>query len=321
MKRAVKYWIKYLKWLILNYNISIKLFNVQFSGEINKHKINDFWFSRFIKEKSLQKKKKIAFISVNGKPLILNFIPAKVKIFFTFENVNVFQSPWYKYKHLYLNNEKIHLSLGFNYLTYPNYLRFPYWIVTMFEPNESLISIQKKCNTIEHSREESIRENFCAFICREDYFGDRAKFAELISTIQPLKFPGRFRHNDDELITKYNNEKIDYLKQFKFNLCPENSNDKGYVTEKIFDAIKAGCIPIYWGSGNEPEPDVLNQSRILFLKLDGDNSKVLQKIKLLNENKFIYNEFISQPIFNSNAPEIIYGYFERLETKLREIIK
>lgn len=45
--------------------------------------------------------------------------------------------------------------------------------------------------------------------------------------------------------------KIDYQKNFKFCICYENMCDiKGYITEKIFDAFKAGCVPVYWGASN-----------------------------------------------------------------------
>ncbi|MWV63070.1 alpha-1,3-fucosyltransferase [Helicobacter saguini] len=41
--------------------------------------------------------------------------------------------------------------------------------------------------------------------------------------------------------------KIEWLKDYKFNLCFENSSYPGYLTEKLFDAFAAGCVPIYWG--------------------------------------------------------------------------
>ncbi len=45
--------------------------------------------------------------------------------------------------------------------------------------------------------------------------------------------------------------KYEVLKNYKFNFCLENiQGQKGYVTEKIFDAFEAGCIPIYLGSSN-----------------------------------------------------------------------
>lgn len=46
-------------------------------------------------------------------------------------------------------------------------------------------------------------------------------------------------------------DKMETMSQYKFALCYENlANTKGYITEKIFDAIKAGAVPIYWGASN-----------------------------------------------------------------------
>lgn len=48
--------------------------------------------------------------------------------------------------------------------------------------------------------------------------------------------------------------KIPVLNIYRFSICFENARDiPGYVTEKIFDSIMAGCIPIYWGA-----PDIKN---------------------------------------------------------------
>jgi len=45
--------------------------------------------------------------------------------------------------------------------------------------------------------------------------------------------------------------KWDVLPQYRFSLCYENIHDEpGYVTEKIFDCMRAGCVPIYWGASN-----------------------------------------------------------------------
>lgn len=43
--------------------------------------------------------------------------------------------------------------------------------------------------------------------------------------------------------------KNETMAKYKFNLCYENAqNFPGYVTEKIFDAFYAGCVPVYWGA-------------------------------------------------------------------------
>lgn len=46
-------------------------------------------------------------------------------------------------------------------------------------------------------------------------------------------------------------KKIDVLKNYKFCICYENIKDiPGYITEKIFDCFRCGCVPIYWGANN-----------------------------------------------------------------------
>jgi len=43
-------------------------------------------------------------------------------------------------------------------------------------------------------------------------------------------------------------DKIELLKQARFCIAHENSRDlPGYITEKIFDCFRAGCVPVYVG--------------------------------------------------------------------------
>ncbi len=44
-------------------------------------------------------------------------------------------------------------------------------------------------------------------------------------------------------------DKINLISNFKYSLCFENLTDvNGYITEKIFDCLKAKCVPIYLGA-------------------------------------------------------------------------
>lgn len=46
-------------------------------------------------------------------------------------------------------------------------------------------------------------------------------------------------------------EKFSTLRKYIFALCYENGRDiDGYITEKVFDCLFAGTIPIYWGARN-----------------------------------------------------------------------
>lgn len=41
------------------------------------------------------------------------------------------------------------------------------------------------------------------------------------------------------------------LSSYRFSICYENAKDiPGYITEKIFDSMFSGCIPVYWGANN-----------------------------------------------------------------------
>ncbi len=43
--------------------------------------------------------------------------------------------------------------------------------------------------------------------------------------------------------------KTETFKNYKFSVCFENAHSiPGYITEKIFDSLVAGCIPVYWGA-------------------------------------------------------------------------
>lgn len=47
------------------------------------------------------------------------------------------------------------------------------------------------------------------------------------------------------------NNKLSVLLNSKFCICFENARDiPGYFTEKIFDCLFSGCVPIYWGEPN-----------------------------------------------------------------------
>lgn len=292
---------------------------------MNSQSIEDHWLFQFINKRGILKKlpnKTISIFSVNGDRISIRLNRSDFKIFHTIENVHVPFSKWQKYEDLLLEEKSINLSLGFDLINHDKYLRFPYWIMTTFHPEDDFSSIKHKCEILNsHNIHLNSRNKFCSFICRKDYFGDREKIYNQISTVGRVDCDGEFLHNNDNLKVKFNDNKLEFLKSYKFNLCPENTNYEGYVTEKIFDAIYSGCIPIYWGSGNNPEPEILNQSAILFFNNEGDNSSLLTELNKLNHNPSLYKKFSEQNRLNDNAPELIYNYYVRLENKLREIVQ
>jgi hypothetical protein len=46
-------------------------------------------------------------------------------------------------------------------------------------------------------------------------------------------------------------EKLTVIRSYRFVICYENTSTPGYISEKLFDCLFAGCVPIYLG-----EPDI-----------------------------------------------------------------
>lgn len=283
----------------------------------------EFWLIRFIKERGLLKAnsdKILSIFSVFGYRFNIDIDRSDFKIFYTGENVHSSGFAFNEYDDLLLNKKSVNLSLGFDYIEHEQYLRFPLWLLYLFGPNESLESIRNICDGINKVRYTDNRDKFCAFLCGMDRFGFREKMYQQVNQIESIHCDGLFRHNNDDLKNIYADNKIEYLRNYKFNLCPENSNYDGYCTEKIFEAIKGGCIPIYWGTNNNPEPAILNHEAIFFIDPNDEKEQELERIKLLSKNEKLYKEFSEQDRLLPDAPEVIYKYFQDLETKLIDIL-
>ncbi|CAI9101941.1 OLC1v1000111C1 [Oldenlandia corymbosa var. corymbosa] len=84
-------------------------------------------------------------------------------------------------------------------------------------------------------------------------------------------------------------DKVKALKRYKFSLAFENSNEEDYVTEKYFQSLVAGTIPVVVGAPNiqdfAPSPGSL-----LHIKELKDINPVAKTMKYLSENPAAYNE-------------------------------
>jgi glycoprotein 3-alpha-L-fucosyltransferase len=84
-------------------------------------------------------------------------------------------------------------------------------------------------------------------------------------------------------------EKVEALKRYKFSLAFENSNEEDYVTEKFFQSLVAGSVPVVIGAPNiqdfAPSPNA-----ILHIKDLKDVESVANRMKFLSQNPDAYNE-------------------------------
>jgi alpha(1,3/1,4) fucosyltransferase len=78
-------------------------------------------------------------------------------------------------------------------------------------------------------------------------------------------------------------EKI--LMDYHFNLCLENTNFPYYCTEKIWDSIRFGCLPVYYGTGNEIYEDFPKGSFLDYAEL-GSIDKLFSYIEQITPDEF-----------------------------------
>lgn len=283
----------------------------------------DIWLVEFIENRNLlngHDDKRIGLYSIFGTTKLMRFDKVDARIFVDRENLHKPQMQGWL--HRYLDDERFSLSLGFDELDHPQYMHFPFWLMwSVFSPTADFAEIKREVERMNSPENSSFdRFGFCAYICSHDDIG-RRKTYEQFNAIAPISCAGRLFHNDDRLKTEFNDDKLKYLREFRFNLTPENSNFKGYVTEKLFEAISSGCVPIYHGSENNPEPEILNQDAIIFMEVGADNEDAIKLVTELNANRKLYEEFAHQPRLTKESPELIWQYYVDLENRIKEIVK
>ncbi|XP_068641502.1 glycoprotein 3-alpha-L-fucosyltransferase A-like [Aristolochia californica] len=82
--------------------------------------------------------------------------------------------------------------------------------------------------------------------------------------------------------------KVKTLKRYKFSLAFENSNEEDYVTEKFFQSLVAGTIPVVVGAPNIQEFAPSPHS-ILHIRELSDVGPVAKKMKYLAGNPELFN--------------------------------
>ena len=280
--------------------------NFEYVKNKNDDTIDIFLIGSFIKEddyifiKNLENKIKIMWLS---EPIIHHF---KYPFKLIQEN---------KIDYVYgcvmdnIKNNRFKLPLYINY--YKGWEQENYYSVKYFKDLNNNNKINK---------DELIKKDFCTLIARHDNWNTRKNIYNKLINIDEIICPSHLLNNYDN--KKFNEiGKKDFLINYIFNLCPENSkyNFPGYITEKLMDCCVSGCIPIYCGKLDEYDKEIFNIDRIIFYESNNESSlyKCYSKVKELYEDKDKLLEFYNQDIFNDKSCEEI----NRLINNFKNFIK
>lgn len=152
------------------------------------------------------------------------------------------------------------------------------------------------------------KTKFCAFIT--SYANkktiERIQFFHKLCQYKKVDSAGRWANNIGYELPWGAQEKVDFLRPYKFYMAFENASLPYYTTEKIVDGMLARCIPIYWGN-----PDVVkefNPASFINCHQFANVVDAIKRIVEIDQNDSLYFDYLKQPFFYDNKPNI---YFDK----------
>jgi hypothetical protein len=202
-----------------------------------------------------------------------------------------------------LPKNKFHGVISYHTQFYKNHFRLPLWVLYCKFWNK----VKSPCGVIE--------SNFTAKDILDPIIINPHKFAcSIFSNKQELRFQAvkcLSKYGNVEIFgrgfNKPVNNKIDLMKDYKFNLCFENSIIPGYITEKALHAKIAGTIPLWWGDPSY-RLDFNEKSLINVYEYDFNFDKIFEEVD--------FNEIRNTPLLK-NIP---YHYLDDLSAFFKNII-
>jgi len=176
------------------------------------------------------------------------------------------------------------------------------WYPMAFVDINNMISIQDKHTKVPENILNK-KDKFCDFIySRGNEKGNwRDKAFDIFSQYKPITSVGSYRNNDPQNKKVSMATKISVQEKCKFSIAFEGIVEQGYISEKIFDAFRANSIPIYYGH-NDTVNRILNPaSYINIADYDYDLDRVLDKVKILDEDDERYLNMLREPVFVTNT--------------------
>lgn len=163
--------------------------------------------------------------------------------------------------------------------------------------------------------------DFCSFFTSyvSPKIRHRLSFFEKLNHYRTVASAGKALNNIGRKIPYGLGAKLDFMRGYKFYMAFENESMPGYTTEKIAEAMLAGCIPIYWGNPEitkEFNPD----SFINCMDYESD-AAVIEHIKEVDQDDALYRRYLEAPFFYHNQPNIYFDqsrvvdFFEKVFTR------
>lgn len=199
------------------------------------------------------------------------------------------------------NVDKYDCVLGFED-TRGNFVKCPLFVIFLITNIRILKEIENNTRPIL----DEIPPNFASIILSNAYHGkERLDFYNSVKKEIPVFSGGKYDNNVGFVVPgSYNSDEMTtFYRRGKFAITMENNDKPYYVTEKLVNGIRAGVIPVYWGSSRVTE--FFNPRRFIHLsqtptkeEIDG----IIQRMKNMTNDEF--NDIVSEPVLIRPIGEI-----------------
>ena len=218
--------------------------------------------------------------------------PNMVKVAFTGENV---RPPL----------DKCSFAMTFDHINSPNHYRLPLYVIDMHGAvQEGWTNDFYQLINLKHDYEKEYDERqFCSFVVSNPRQEMRNSMFGLMNTYKGVHSAGPHLNNVGTVLPrdklKY---KLEFLNNYRFNICFENGSYPGYVTEKILNAFQTKTMPIYWGSPTVGRD--FNTNAFINCHNFKTLNDVVKYVEYLDSpfGKKEYLDIIEQPAFKDNIP-------------------
>jgi len=141
------------------------------------------------------------------------------------------------------------------------------------------------------------KSKFCSFIVGNNTASLRIQFCQEMQKRSHVDCPGTVLNNTTPIGGRGDQRhKVDYLKNYRFNIAFENSAHPGYITEKILHALAARCVPIYWGGSKVTQYFMPNS----FIHVKSNEfASIINHVLSINTDQ--YTEMIRYPVMNADV--------------------
>lgn len=185
-------------------------------------------------------------------------------------------------------------ALSHDEIDHPRHTRWPHYALYRWIPE------------LEHKDSEKVRvamqnkPDFCSYVFSNSLCDERIKIFHLLNEYKRVNSGGRVMNNVGGPVPS----KHKFLQTHKFDIAFENSSHLGYTTEKIADAMRAHCVPIYWGNLHVAK-DFNPESFINAHDFDSLNSLVDYVIKV-DQDQELYEKVMMAPWLHGDQLEYVY---------------